>query len=63
MAEFCLECWNRINKRNYTECDYLLSEDLDLCEGCGQYKQVIIREKTFLESLAYELHRKFNKNK
>lgn len=42
MAEFCLDCWNRMNKTHCGERDYILSRGLDLCEGCGQWKRVIV---------------------
>lgn len=42
MAEFCLECWNWLNRRNDPEKDYIISKDLDLCEGCGEWKHVIV---------------------
>lgn len=45
MAEFCLDCWNQINDTRYTERDLVLSRRQDLCEGCGEYKQVIVRER------------------
>ena len=45
MAEFCLECWNRINESHDTKRRYILSVDNDLCEGCGQYKRVIVVER------------------
>ncbi|MBS5702908.1 MAG: hypothetical protein KHW93_03605 [Butyricicoccus pullicaecorum] len=45
MAEFCLDCWNMINNTKYTERDWVLSRGLELCEGCGEYKQVIVRER------------------
>lgn len=45
MAEFCLDCWNMINNTKYTERDWVLSRRLELCEGCGEYKQVIVRER------------------
>lgn len=45
MAEFCLDCWNMINNTKYTERDCVLSRGLELCEGCGEYKQVIVRER------------------
>lgn len=38
MAEFCLECWNRLNNLNLTEKDVVLSKNLDLCEGCEDLK-------------------------
>ncbi len=46
MAEFCLDCWNRINGFHKTERDYLLTDEYDLCEGCGQFRPVIRRERT-----------------
>ena len=45
MAEFCLECWNRLNETTYDEKKYVISKDLDLCEGCGEWKPVIIMER------------------
>lgn len=45
MAEFCLDCWNKINKTNDSKWRYALSWDKDLCEECGQYKRVIIVER------------------
>ncbi len=46
MAEFCLECWRRINGTTNSKKQYILSEDLDLCEGCGVWKQVVIMERS-----------------
>ena len=40
MAEFCLDCWNRLNGTHYTEDD--VTTEPDLCEGCGQIKPVIV---------------------
>ncbi len=45
MAEFCLNCWNKINDINLSEKDVIISKDLDLCEGCAELKPVIIRYK------------------
>ncbi len=42
MAEFCLECWNRINELNDSKRKYIISKNLDLCEGCKEFKPVII---------------------
>ena len=42
MAEFCLECFNIINETNDNEDKYIMSEDLDLCEGCGKWKNVVV---------------------
>ncbi len=41
MAEFCLDCWNKLNQTSYTEREYILGKDIDLCEGCGEKKRVI----------------------
>ena len=43
MAEFCLDCWNKRNKTQFTEKEYVLSKEPDLCEECGQWKPVILR--------------------
>lgn len=57
MAEFCLECWNRMNETRDTERDWVLSEELDLCEGCGQWKRVVVTVRK--HKLLYDLtHRK-----
>ena len=45
MAEFCLDCWNKMNDSHLTAKDVVLSEDLDLCEGCASFKPVIIKCK------------------
>ncbi len=42
MAEFCLECWNKLNGTKYDKDKYIISKDLDLCEGCGEWKHIII---------------------
>ncbi|MBQ6894701.1 MAG: hypothetical protein IJN40_04330 [Clostridia bacterium] len=57
MAEICLDCWNKINKTNYPERKYVLSDYLDLCEECGCYKRIIIIEKRYyyLHKLRYVL--------
>ncbi len=47
MAEFCLDCWNRMNRAHWTERDYVLSRERDLCEGCGKFCRVVEGERTF----------------
>lgn len=44
MAEFCLECWNKINGTKDHKWRYVLSYERELCEECGQYKRVIVVE-------------------
>lgn len=55
MAEFCLDCWNKLNGTNYTERKYVMTKYLDLCEGCGKNKPVIIMERNsyYLYKLRY----------
>ena len=45
MAEFCLDCWNKLNGFQKTERDYVLSKEWDLCEGCGEMRPVIEGER------------------
>lgn len=44
MAEFCKECYVKICGGNEND-KFVLSRELDLCEGCGEYKQVVVRIK------------------
>ena len=39
MAEFCLDCYNRLYEKNYREDQVEL--ELGLCEGCGEWKTVV----------------------
>lgn len=39
MAEFCLDCYNKLHKSNLKKKDVTLSKDL--CEGCGKIKGTI----------------------
>jgi len=45
MAEFCLECWNKLNKKNLTKKDVHLSKEQDFCERCATWKPVIVKYK------------------
>lgn len=45
MAEFCLDCWNKMNETKDPPARYVLSRDTEICEGCGEYKQVVVAEK------------------
>ena len=45
MAEFCLDCWNKINETKDSKWRYFLSWRKDICEECGKYKRVIITEQ------------------
>lgn len=63
MAEFCVDCWNELNDSNNSEKDFILSEHLDLCEGCGELKNVIISEREFTFSALIKDFISFIKNK
>jgi len=43
MAEFCKECFKQLFTDDYEDSQIILSEDLDLCEGCADFKQVVVR--------------------
>ena len=45
MAEFCLDCWNKLNSTHESKWRYVISWKKDLCEECGEYKRVIIVER------------------
>ena len=45
MAEFCFECFKKLNETEEPESKYIISDTLDLCEGCGKWKKVVIAEK------------------
>ncbi len=45
MAEFCLDCLNKINETSESKWRYVLSFEKELCEECGQYKRVVVVER------------------
>ena len=45
MAEFCLECWNKLNRTNDTEREVILSKRAEFCEECCGIKKVVIGYK------------------
>lgn len=49
MAEFCLECFNEYvlpdGYRKRKEKDVTLSKELELCEGCGELKHVVVYDR------------------
>ena len=47
MAEFCPECFNKVFGTNYSENDFILSDELDLCEECEEIKLVVWDIKEF----------------
>ena len=45
MAEYCPECLNKMTGRKHNKNKYVLSKDLDLCEGCGEWKRIVIKKR------------------
>ena len=45
MAEFCIDCWLEINEIKDDKRKYILSKDVDFCEGCGKWKPVVVMER------------------
>ena len=46
MAEFCKECFKRCIEPGAIDKYIVISEDEDLCEGCGEFKQVVVEYNT-----------------
>lgn len=42
MAEYCPECWDRLNGTFDSKHRYVLSREKELCECCGRYRRIII---------------------
>ncbi|MCL2748355.1 MAG: hypothetical protein FWE59_06850 [Oscillospiraceae bacterium] len=42
MAEFCLDCWNKLNHIRLKAEDVVLSDYLDFCEACAEMKPTIV---------------------
>ena len=47
MAEFCLKCWNELNETNDPPQKFIISKDMELCEGCGKLTHVILMERKY----------------
>ena len=46
MAEFCWECFKKLNNIDESEAKkYAITKQLDLCEGCADLRHVVIGEK------------------
>ena len=42
-----MQCWNQRNGTKEPAIKYVTSKDLCLCEGCGEWKKVIIMERKY----------------
>lgn len=47
MAEFCKDCWNKMFNTKGGRIKYIMSKDLELCEGCARYKRVVLIERAY----------------
>lgn len=50
MSEICKDCFDKqytLNKRETV----IMSDDVDLCEHCGEWKQVVVRIKVAINWL------------
>lgn len=63
MAEFCKECAGKylgMTKKELRRA--VMSDELDLCEGCGQYRPVVVRLRPTLatrwDNLGYKLRKR-----
>ena len=45
MAEFCLECFKKINGPEYAKHKYVLTKELNFCEECGEIKRTVFMER------------------
>lgn len=50
MAEFCFDCFKEMMETEDKQWQYVLTDEPELCEGCGLYKKVVVKEK-FLSRL------------
>ncbi len=56
MAEFCYECFKKTFGVDIPMEKMKMSNYLDLCEGCAQYKQVVLdTKKSFLDNIKEKL--------
>ena len=52
-------CWyNRIHREKLTEYDVVLSKGYDLCEGCGECKNVVVKYRGVLSKSILKLIKK-----
>ncbi len=47
MSELCLDCWNELHGTIDRPRRYVFSRELKPCEGCGEYRRVIVRMKRY----------------
>ena len=57
MADFCLDCWNKLNETHHKKSKYILSKERYFCEECNEFKNVIVvgRKGYYLHKFRYLL--------
>jgi len=60
MAEFCLDCLNKLDGTHLTEADVILLNDF--CEECGKVAPCVVRYRSPLEKIFWKLKHKQKKN-
>ena len=45
VAELCPKCLNKLDGTHYPDWWYILSDEVDFCEECRQWKRVVIVER------------------
>lgn len=45
MALYCLDCVNKLSSRTYDAKELIFAKSLYICEGCGEYKTVVLMTK------------------
>lgn len=45
MAEFCEECMKKYLEMPNARVKYTLSDDVELCEGCGQMRPIVVTRR------------------
>ena len=59
MAEFCLDCWNKLNGTNYTESDVVLDDEpVERCEECGEFRRCVISISPWADHRSWWFRRK-----
>lgn len=65
MAEFCYDCFKKLFKPKVWE-RYILSQDKELCENCGEWKRVVVQKSSFIlniRRIAVKKHKKYSQRK
>ncbi len=45
MAEFCEECMKKYLEIPNARVKYILSDNAELCEGCGQMRRIVVTRR------------------